>query len=79
MKRKLTDWLLTVFICLLFMLLAVLSDDRGKVQLPEPDLRVEQLQAEVTQLRADMEDVKNVQGYMAWEKDWRNNKGGIQK
>jgi len=50
-----------------------------------PDPRVEQLQAEVQRLRADleeadrdlrteMEDVRNVQGYIVWEKDWRNEK-----
>jgi outer membrane murein-binding lipoprotein Lpp len=50
----------------------------------EPD-QVQRLQAEVQQLRADLEkgnqdlwaeveDVKNVQGYIVWEKDWRNQK-----
>ena len=41
---------------------------------PEPDPRVEQLQAEISQLRAEMEDLRNVQGYIVWEKDWRNNR-----
>ena len=48
---------------------------------PVRDPRVEQLQAEskqlqdeVQQLRAEMTDVKNVQGYIVWEKDWRNEK-----
>jgi hypothetical protein len=39
---------------------------------PAPDPRVEQLQAEISQLRAEMEDVKSVQGYLAYEKDWRS-------
>ena len=46
---------------------------------PEPDPRVEQLQAEISQLReqgealrVELEDVKSVQGYLAYEKDWRS-------
>jgi hypothetical protein len=50
---------------------------------PEPDPQVqalqeqvEQLRAQGEQLRAEMVDVKNVQGYIVWEKDWRNKEGG---
>lgn len=51
---------------------------------PKTELdQIQQLQAEVLQLRndaeeanknlrAEMEDVKNVQGYRSWEMDWRN-------
>jgi hypothetical protein len=40
----------------------------------EPDPRVQALQAEVSQLRARMDDVENVQGYIVWQKDWRNSR-----
>lgn len=43
---------------------------------PAASNNIEQRLAEVEQtcydLRAEMEDVKSVQGYMAWETDWRN-------
>jgi len=45
----------------------------------EPDPQVQELQAEVSQLRAqgeqlraEMADVSNVQGYIAYERDWRS-------
>jgi len=41
---------------------------------PPPDPQVQALQAEVSQLRARMDDVENVQGYIVWQKDWRNSR-----
>ncbi|TEB13388.1 hypothetical protein [Pelotomaculum propionicicum] len=40
------------------------------------DQRLTQLEQANQDLRAEMEDVKSVQGYMAWEKDWRNRRQG---
>ena len=38
----------------------------------QPDQQVQALQAEVSQLKAEMEDLRSVQGYRSWEMDWRN-------
>jgi len=53
-----------------------LQAESKQLQAESKQLQAEskQLQDEVQQLRAEMTDVKNVQGYIVWEKDWRNEK-----
>ena len=51
-----------------------------QVNKPQPDKpeseeieqRVKELEERYNSLQFEMEDVKNVQGYIVWEKDWRN-------
>lgn len=38
----------------------------------EIEQRVKNLEERYNGLQFEMEDVKNVQGYIVWEKDWRN-------
>lgn len=66
--RKLTDWLLTI-LCFLLMLCVTAAICYLP---PKPNPQVQALQAEVERLRIEMEEVKSVQGFIVWEKDWRN-------
>ncbi|NLI11237.1 hypothetical protein [Pelotomaculum propionicicum] len=38
----------------------------------EIEQRIKTLEEKYNGLQFEMEDVKNVQGYIVWEKDWRN-------
>lgn len=43
--------------------------DKPNVDVEE---RVKALEEKCNGLQLEMEDVKNVQGYIVWERDWRN-------
>jgi hypothetical protein len=61
-------------------IIAVVALLMGHTNKPQPDPQVEQLRAEMEQLRDDMttemEDVKNVQGYIVWQAEWENQRWG---
>lgn len=46
--------------------------DKPAPENEEIEQRVKNLEERCNGLQFEMEDVKNVQGYIVWEKDWRN-------
>ncbi|MFA4884965.1 MAG: hypothetical protein WC601_04180 [Desulfotomaculaceae bacterium] len=52
--------------------LQVTRPQADKPENEEIEQRVKNLEERCNGLQFEMEDVKNVQGYIVWEKDWRN-------
>ncbi len=52
--------------------LQVTRPQADKPENAEIEQRVKNLEERYKGLQFEMEDVKNVQGYIVWEKDWRN-------
>lgn len=66
---KIFSWFITTVLIVLVWVIVIFSLPALP---PDPDPQIEALQAEVSQLKAEMEDLRSVQGYRSWEMDWRN-------
>jgi len=73
--KKLTNWL-KFTACFLLLLAGMYGIYRLPPKQIPPDPQVAELVQKVQQLEAELADVKSVQGYRAWEMDWRNRRDG---
>jgi len=73
--KKLFKYLSYMIIVILLSGNIYLQATRPQADKPENkeiEQRVKNLEERCNGLQFEMEDVKNVQGYIVWEKDWRN-------
>lgn len=76
-KERRTYWILLTIVLIVAIMstAATLFFCRPTQTEPPPQTeQIEKLQTEVDALRAEMEDLRSVQGYVVWERDWRNQK-----